>query len=268
MSSGELKRDRGRGLSVGGCSVLPSDESVICMRQTRSLSGVTRTDGDVTYTPWECACGNAAMVGEGSQRKGRRGALLAKRWLDRSTRVATDLVNPDGTAEKKLTLKKANYQNTQDVISFDLGGRFRDKNGIYEGHYFLAECKNYDDGSDLGAEYRSFLAHCYRAVAIEHFMADQFFWIAFAPHGVTKWDKLTSADEVKKAVLHTAERNVNFKPDDNAEDLFSVEVADKVSERLWLVILSEKQIEHLSLTKEHLGVIEKYIVESASEALL
>jgi len=206
------------------------------------------------------------VAGEANQKKGRRGAVLAKRWLDRSTRVSADLLNPDGVAERKLTLKKAHYVNPQSVFSFDLGGRFRD--GELEGQEFLAECKNYDDGSDLGSEYRSFLAHCYRAVTIEHQMADQFFWIAYAPHGVTKWKTLTSAVEVKASVLHTSERDVNFEPGEDPQQLFSDDIAEEVSKRLWILILSEKQIEYLTLSKEHLGVIEKYIVESATEAIV
>lgn len=206
------------------------------------------------------------MAGEGEQQKGRRGALLAKRWLERTTRVNVSWVNPDGVAERKLRMKKAHYTGVNSVFSFDLGGTLR--GGELEGHEFLAECKNYEKASDLGTHYRSFLAHCYRAVAIEHPMADQFFWIAFAPHGTTKWDRMTSPEEVKEAVLHKETRDVNFLPSEDPEAEYSDEIGRLVSERLWLLILSTKQIDHLTLSKEHHAVIEAHIIESAKEAIL
>ncbi|MBF9315821.1 MULTISPECIES: hypothetical protein [Mycobacteroides] len=206
------------------------------------------------------------MSGETEQRKGRVGALLAKQWLDRTTRVSADLVNPDGVAAKKLTLKKADYKDANAVFSFDLGGRFRE--GDFVGQNFLAECKKYANSSDLTAHFRAFLAHCYRAVSIDHLMADQFFWIAFAPHGGTKWDKITSSDEVKSAVLHKDLLDINFVPNQVPEESFSAETAELVSDRLWMLILSEKQIDHLTLSKEHHGVIEKFIVDNAKEVEL
>ncbi|RIR33751.1 hypothetical protein D2E36_16645 [Mycobacteroides abscessus] len=99
-------------------------------------------------------------------------------------------------------------------------------------------------------------------------MADQFFWIAFAPHGGTKWDKITSSDEVKSAVLHKDLLDINFVPNQVPEESFSAETAELVSDRLWMLILSEKQIDHLTLSKEHHGVIEKFIVDNAKEVEL
>lgn len=227
---------------------------------------LTKSGGTVAFYAWCCVHGGVGeLVGETEQAKGREGALLAKRWLDRSTRVCADLVNPDRLAAKKLTLKKAHYEDSQSVFSFDLGGRLR--GGDLEGQYFLAECKNYEKASDLGTHYRAFLAHCYRAVVLDHIMADNFFWIAFAPHGTTKWDSLTTVDEVKFAVLNKNVVDVNFTPDQDPASFFCMDTAKAVSDRLWLIILSEKQIEHLTLSREHHGVIEKFIIENASESV-
>lgn len=203
------------------------------------------------------------MAGEAEHAKGRHGARLAKKWLDRTMRVEANLLNPDGVAKKKLTLKKANHQAVNDVFSFDLGGRFRD--GELEGQEFLAECKNYVAASDLPTHYRDFLAHCYRAVDVDHHMADQFMWISFAPHGTTTWDKLTEADAVKKAVLNKNCHDINFRSGEDPAKCFSEEIAKKVSERLWLLILSEKQCNYLTITSEHHAVIESHIIASASE---
>lgn len=229
-------------------------------------SAGVRTDANRWRNLLTCVTWGAGMPGEEEQRTGREGALLAKRWLDRSTRVSASLVNPDGVAKTKLRLKKAVYHDLQDVFSFDLGGRFRD--GEFNGQEFLAECKAYKKSADLGTHYRDFLARCYRAIILEHQMADQFFWIAFSPHGVTKWDKLASVDEVRNSVLHPACRDINFLPSEDPAAEFSDEAAKQVSERLWLLVLSEKQIEHLTLTKEHHAVIESHIVNNATELSL
>jgi hypothetical protein len=193
------------------------------------------------------------VSGEAEQKKGRVGALLAKRWLDRTTRVRADWVNPDRVAKTKLTLKKAHYESVQDVFSFDLGGQFRE--GDYEGENFLAECKNYEKSSDLPKHFRAFLAHCYRAVAVQHLMADHFFWIAFAPHGGTLWEEIASVDKIRAAVLHQKLIDINFTPDQKPADLYSPDTAELVSKRIWMLILSERQVDHLTRLFTIQGVV-------------
>ncbi|WP_032393339.1 hypothetical protein [Rhodococcoides fascians] len=205
------------------------------------------------------------MSGEAEQRKGRQGAMLAKRWLERTTRVNRSLLNPDGMAAKKLTLQKAKYDNVNSVFSFDLGGSFR--GGDLDGQDFMAECKKYATASDLPKHFRAFLAHCYRAIAIDHHMADQLLWISFAPHGGDKWDKLSGTEAVKQAVLHKDLVDVNFKEGEDPDELFSDDIAAEVSKRVSILILSEWQIENLIMSQEHHGVIEKYIVENAKEVM-
>ncbi|WP_201377392.1 hypothetical protein, partial [Mycobacterium intracellulare] len=117
------------------------------------------------------------------------------------------------------------------VFSFDLGGNFLA--GDFEGQDFLAEVKNYKNDSDLGKHWTAFLAHCYRAVATDHHMADQFFWISFAPYGGSKWERMTSVDEIKAAVLHNKVRDVNFLDDQDPAEAYSPEIAEMVSQRLW-----------------------------------
>jgi hypothetical protein len=203
------------------------------------------------------------VPGEEEQQKGRLGARLAQQWLNRTTRIDANLLNPDGVAKTKLQLKKADYIDAKSVFSFDLGGRFRE--GDFEGQNFLAECKKYKYDSKLSDHFRDFLAHCYRAVAIEHHMADQFFWISFAPHNGSTWDKITNVEAVKKAVTHNETRAVNFKSDEEPDQAYSPEIGKQVSDRIWLLILSDKQIDHLSLTQDQHAVLEDYIVRTAKE---
>ncbi|MGW4119869.1 hypothetical protein [Nocardia sp. NPDC004711] len=206
------------------------------------------------------------MAGESEQAKGRQGALLAKLWLNRTTRATSCIVNPDNFAKQKLTLKKADYRTLNDVFSFDLGGRLR--GGELEGQDFLAEVKNYKNSSNLPGHFRDFLAHCYRAMIVQHLMADNFFWIAFSPHTASKWDQLANADAVKAAVLDTETRGINFTPEQDPQEEFLEEVAKEVSNRIWMIVLSEKQIKHLTLLEEHHRIIEGHIVQSAGEIML
>jgi hypothetical protein len=205
------------------------------------------------------------VPGETEHHKGRRGALLAKHYLERTTRISAPLVNPDGMAKEKLRLDKANKVSANSVFSFDLGGRFLQ--GDFEGHDFLAEVKNYKNTSDLGTHWTAFLAHCYRAVAIGHHMADQFFWISFAPHGGHKWDQLASIEEVRKAVISDGVRDVNFAKDEDPATAYSSEIAQMVTQRVWMIILSEPQVKHLSMSKEHYAVVESHIIKSAEEVI-
>lgn len=196
------------------------------------------------------------MPGEALQEKGRKGARLAKKWLDRTTRVDAKLVNPDEFAVSKLTINKAQPRGASKDFSFDLGGFLRGEE--LEGQGFLAECKNYDTSSDLGTHYKLFLAHCYRAAATGHILADNFFFISFAPFNVTIWDTQRSVDTVRSAVL--AHREVNFLDGQDPQAEINDDTVKAVSDRLWILILSEEQVEKLIMTAEHHGVIEQYIV--------
>ncbi|OZC82917.1 hypothetical protein CH274_08045 [Rhodococcus sp. 06-418-5] len=198
------------------------------------------------------------MVGEATQEKGREGARLARVWLERTTRVKVPWMNPDEAAVSKLTLKKAQPVGTSKTFSFDLGGYFRGES--IDNQTFLAECKNYDTAQDQGTHYVKFLCACYRAVSLGHTLADNFLWIAFAPFNVTIWDQQTKPEKIKEAVLKHP--TYNFKESENPAAEIDDEIVAEVSKRLWILILSEKQIENLVLTSEHHGVIEQYITQS------
>ncbi|WP_029892916.1 hypothetical protein [Nocardia brasiliensis] len=198
------------------------------------------------------------MSGEASQEKGREGARLAKKWLERSTRVNVTWVNPDKVAIPKLTLDKARPVGQSKDFSFDLGGYLRGED--IDGQTFLAECKNYKDSSDQGNHYSAFLAHCYRAAATNHLLGDNFFWITYAPFNVTTWDQLASKEKVRKSVLDNPD--VNFCEGEDPIAVISQEIVCAVSERLWMLVLSEKQIEHLVLTANHHSIIEQDIIRN------
>ena len=196
------------------------------------------------------------IEGETAQAKGADGARRAKRWLESTTRVNAQWVNPDPPAVPKLTFS---WPHGGQNFSFDLGGLL--KYGDFDGHVFFAESKNYAAPSDLSDHYSKFLAQCYVADLDKPGYCDHFMWIAWSPHNITKWPELTTADYVREPVVKNRARVFGEGVDETqAEALVDADVVSEVASRLWLIILSEKQ-ETLVISKEHRGVIDKYEAE-------
>lgn len=192
------------------------------------------------------------IEGESAQAKGADGAQRAKRWLESTTRVNAQWVNPNPPAVAKLTFS---WPHGGQNFSFDLGGTL--KYGEYDGHEFFAESKNYAEPSDLPKHYSKFLAQCYVAYDKMPSRADHFMWIAWSPHSITDWPKLTTSDYVRTHVLKHRERVFGTDDEAKAAALVNEDVVSAVASRLWLVVLSQKQ-ETLVISKEHRGVIEAY----------
>jgi hypothetical protein len=188
--------------------------------------------------------------GEAIQAIGRDGAVRAKRWLESTTRVLNVWMNPED--EAKLTFSWA----TKGTFSFDLGGtlygaELHNKN-------FFAEVKKYKGPGDQPTEYRKYLAKCYRALVETPSMCDHFMWITWAPFSVTAWSKLMTADYVKDSVLKHRLATLGSKTADPDPALCTA-----VAERLWLIVLSDKQ-ETLGLSDSERGEILKFRVSSGA----
>lgn len=192
------------------------------------------------------------IEGEAAQAKGADGARRAKRWLESTTRVNAQWVNPDPPALKKL---RFSWPYGGQNFSFDLGGLLR--YGDYDGQMFFAESKNYDAPSDLAAHYSKFLAQCYVAYLDKPGMCDNFMWLAWSPHSSSKWPHLMSPEYVREHVIKHRERVFGVADEGEAAALINEDAVAAVARRLWLIVLSEKQ-EKLVISKEHRGVLENY----------
>lgn len=197
----------------------------------------------------------ARIEGESAHAKGADGARRAKRWLESTTRVNAQWVNPDPPALRKLQFR---WPHGGQNFSFDLGGTL--KYGDFDGQMFYAESKNYASSSDLGSHYSEFLAQCYVAYRERPMYCDHFMWISWSPHSVTKWSELTTARYVEKQVLANRQRIFGVDDTEEAQSEIDDKIVSAVAERLWIIILSEKQ-ETLVISKEHRGLIEKHEVE-------
>lgn len=198
------------------------------------------------------------MSGERQHAKGQEGAQRAKRWLEATTRVNVLWVNPEPMALPKLTFRWL----TGGTFSFDLAGVLVGGNQANE--EFFAECKKYDNAYDQGQLYDEYLAKCYVALNFQPSRCDHFMWITWSPFATTRWDSLCRSASVQAAVLKNSERALGV-PIEEASSKIDSDVCDTVASRLWIIVLSERQEEHLVLSPEHQGLIRAHVAERAAK---
>ncbi|MFJ1581740.1 hypothetical protein ACIOC1_00180 [Streptomyces sp. NPDC088197] len=177
------------------------------------------------------------MPGEEAHLVGAEAVQRVKRWLEGTMRVSQSYTNTDGAWAKKLTRHWPHGNKKQ--FSFDLGGVMR--GGEWDGQMFCAEVKWRKNASDQGTEYRSFLAKCYVALSEEYMLGDHYMWITWAPFRANDWDKLTTPESIKEAVLLEAPRVLGVDDPLQAADMISDDLLRELARRLWLVVMSEKQ---------------------------
>ena len=117
---------------------------------------------------------------------------------------------------------------------------------------FMGECKHRKD-TKLGSEFRQFLAQCYRAESVGT-LADYFFWISFTPFLMKDWQIKESVDYIEAAVMDN-------KPIALGDDAFDPEIAQRVSDKLITVVLSDRQLEHLSLGESELIEVQQALLK-------
>lgn len=194
--------------------------------------------------------------GEVAQAKGADGARRAKRWLDSTTRVNVQWVNPDPYAVPKLTFK---WPHGGTTFSFDLGGVF--KFDDLDGQAFFAESKKYDKPSDLGTHYVKYLAQCYVAYGALPAYCDNFMWVSWAPPLSSRWDELCTSDFVREAVIKHHKRVFGVDTETDAERLVDDAVCADVAARLWLIVLSDRQ-EALVISKDHRSLVDAHEIRN------
>ena len=177
----------------------------------------------------------SVMFAEEAHEAGAEGVRKAKRWLDATTRAEVRWIFPEDAARDKLTFSWTDGSK----FVFDLGGIFS-ASGPVANQTFMAEVKNYTTAGGQGTMYSEYLARCYRAKVVSPGYADQFMWITWHPFSVTNWSKLTTAAEVKAAVIQHRAKTLGIKEEQAAEAAIDHAVCEAISERLWLLVLSDK----------------------------
>lgn len=187
--------------------------------------------------------------GEAIHAVGADGVDRAKRWLEGTSRVYHVWTNPED--EKKLTFSWA----TSGTFSFDLGGTLH--GAELHNKNFYAEVKKYKGAGNQGTEYPKYLAKCYLALQQRPEMCDHFMWITWAPFSIGKWPSLLTSDYVSQSILVPSNRMRTLGSATATPDPAHCAA---VAERLWLIVLSDKQ-EVLRLTDDERGEILKLRVK-------
>ena len=184
------------------------------------------------------------MVGEVAQEAGRDGVRRAKRWLERTGRVEVHWTVYEHPSMLTVTRPGGNDR------SFDLGGVIR--GGDLDGHQFFAEVKNYRAAGDQPKQYGDYLANAYCKMLEGREKLYQFMWITWHPFSVSRWVKLCETTEVRAKV---SERQTEWL---GSEISIDEELCEIVADRLWLIVLSEKQ-EQLCMSNEMLGDLRRRV---------
>ncbi|MEC4014922.1 hypothetical protein [Streptomyces sp. H27-D2] len=145
----------------------------------------------------------------------------------------------------------------QTEFSLDLGGLLCGDE--FDNDIFMAECKKYSTPADQGTHYLSYLAKCYVMLSQQPEAAEHFMWITWCPFNVNDWNKLLTEGWVARAVEKHGKDIFGDVTSEEAESFTDPEVVKKVAERLWMIVLSDKQ-EALVITREHRALIQHHEV--------
>ena len=178
------------------------------------------------------------LSGEETQAIGAEGVRKAKHFLEGTGRAEVLWDNPSAGLNK-LKYTKANGG----TYSFDCGGNLEGEGN--EGRTFLAEVKHYHTLGDLARQFIDFLAKCYRTLDYSPRVADNFLWITWHPHVASSWHEQTTAATVRNAVLKDQRTKDIALGDAEIKD----NICSAVASALIIVVLSDRQLEMLSLTK-------------------
>ncbi|MEC5193293.1 MULTISPECIES: hypothetical protein [unclassified Arthrobacter] len=174
--------------------------------------------------------------GEQKHQLGEDGTRRAKLWLDSTMRVRHSYTNMDDNGPSKLAFE---WPYGGESYSYDLGGVFR--GAPFNNQTFVAESKNYKDANDQGTHFDKFLAQTYCTIDRYSRMADHFMWITWAPFRIKTWTKLASDEKVRAALMVHANKVFNTTDHETVAGLIDQEIVDRITETLWMVVLSPKQ---------------------------
>lgn len=189
------------------------------------------------------------MPAEIAQEDGREGVFRAKRWLDATTKVRISWTVYESAPQVRIRRPDNSTQH------FDLRGE------MYLGgppKPLLVECKNYNTAGDQKSLYRDYLADCYFATIDNGDDAEvQFMWVTWHPFDQGTWPNLcgpsdtttaegqAALDVTTKLIAEAVEGSGHLGDLTVDQNLCRV-----VAQRLWLVVLHERQETYLTLSEE------------------
>ncbi|MFJ7751822.1 hypothetical protein ACIQXM_17930 [Arthrobacter sp. NPDC097144] len=180
------------------------------------------------------------MPAEENHELGRDGVFLFKRWLE-----ATTYLDLPWNAYGSGALCEIKHMDG--VKEYDLAGMFL-TDGMPP---VVVECKRYKYVGGQAAEFEEFLAIAYGSSVWDRTngMREKnrnFIWATTHPFGQSNWSQLTTASNIEAAVG----KHSRYAGDDP----FDSSLAESLSQRIWLLVLSEKQEQIMLTPKEVLKV--------------
>lgn len=188
------------------------------------------------------------MATETEHAKGYDGVIMAKKWLESTTRFRIHFSVYESEAMCTMPLLGGGTK------VFDMQGVHVEHDATTNRCPLYVEVKNYDTRGGQGTKYQQHLRDCYLAAARE--LVDgvdrktEFMWLTWHPFALKKWSKLCSEDELRRALADS--------------DLGSLNEAlvRSLPQRLWLVVLSRRQDE-LTMGDQLLGEIRRIVTQKA-----
>jgi hypothetical protein len=187
-------------------------------------------------------------TGETLHEIGKVGTARAKTWLERTGRVNVHFSRYEVGEAQFLTFDKLDGT----TYSFDLGGVLHLESGNVT---FYGEIKKVTSEAGQGQMYRDYLAKCYRATS-KTGLPFHFIWLTWHPFAVTTWTQLCTGAELRMAV---EARKAEFCHTDDVDEA----LCDQIAERLWLIVLSDRQ-ESLSMSDDMLAAVRGAIVKGVN----
>ncbi|MYN66515.1 MAG: hypothetical protein F4X11_16030 [Acidobacteria bacterium] len=185
---------------------------------------------------------SATVAGEEAQEAGREGVQRAKRWLE-----GTGRVNVYWTVYEHASMlgvpRPGGGKRSFDMSGVILGGDL-------DGHQLYAEVKRHSNPRNQAKAYGDYLANCYCKMLRDPDRPYQFMWITWHPFSQTKWTRLCEWDEVRDEVSRRQTEWLGSKI------LVDDDLCRLVADRLWLIVLSDKQ-EQLRMSDEMLAEVRK-----------
>lgn len=188
-------------------------------------------------------------LAEPIQEQGRSGVIRTKRWLESTTWI-------------ELPFNAYHNQSLCRLTRLDGETKLYDLFGYIFGTPpvpVYVEAKNYTSaGGKQPAEFQQFLANAYSITARD--LADdgdgmrQFMWVTTHPFSMTDWNDQLTPGQIQKSL--------DKHPNVLAGKHVDVDVLKLVSERVWLLVLHEKQ-EKFLLTPQELHLIEAQLNRKA-----
>lgn len=192
------------------------------------------------------------MPGEAMHQRGADGTQRAKRWLDATSRTRSSWTNEDEISAGRLEFNWPHAGG--EPFSFDLGGELY--GDPFDRHFFVAEVKNYSSDT-LGGHYDDYLAKCYLVLRDHPRSANQYMFLTWHPFRVTTWTQQCEPETIVGGCLRNKRRLFDEEEDDAARGKIDMSLVNQLAERLWLVVLSEKQ-EQLLMSEEDRGRLVKW----------